>query len=82
LGRNAPARAFFETLDSANRYAILYRVQTAKKPETRTERIERFVAMCARHETLHPQRQGRAGARAAKVSKKRLGSAAGRPRAR
>lgn len=56
LGRNARARAFFETLDSANRYAILYRVQAAKKPETRTERIERFVAMCARHETIHAKR--------------------------
>ena len=55
LARNARARAFFETLDGANRYAILYRVQTAKKPETRTERIERFVAMCARHETIHAQ---------------------------
>jgi uncharacterized protein YdeI (YjbR/CyaY-like superfamily) len=44
-------------LDGANRYAILYRVQTAKKPETRAERIARFVAMCERHETLHPQRR-------------------------
>lgn len=56
LARNAKAKAFFETLDSANRYAILYRVQTAKRPETRAERIQRFVAMCARHETLHPKR--------------------------
>ena len=70
FGRNARARAFFETLDSANRYAILYRVQTAKTPETRTERIARFVAMCARSETLHPQVRARAGARAAKESKK------------
>jgi len=54
LARNARARAFFESLDAANRYAILYRVQTAKKPETRAERIERFVGMCARHETIHP----------------------------
>jgi uncharacterized protein YdeI (YjbR/CyaY-like superfamily) len=56
LSRTARARAFFETLDGANRYAILYRVQTAKKPETRAERIARFVAMCARHETIHPRR--------------------------
>ena len=48
---------FFETMDAANRYAILYRVQTAKKPETRAERIERFVGMCARHETIHPSRK-------------------------
>src|SRR5262245_14631939 len=54
LDQNVRAKAFFDTLDAANRYAILYRVQTAKKPETRAERIERFVAMCARHETIHP----------------------------
>lgn len=71
FGRNARARAFFEALDSANRYAILYRVQAAKTPETRTERIERFVAMCARHETLHPKRAPKAVAGAAKASKKR-----------
>ena len=56
LARDDRARAFFEALDGANRYAILYRVQTAKKPETRAERIARFVAMCGRHETLHPVR--------------------------
>jgi uncharacterized protein YdeI (YjbR/CyaY-like superfamily) len=59
LARNRRARAFFEQLDSANRYAILYRVQTAKKAETRAQRIARFVAMCARHETLHPPRPKR-----------------------
>jgi len=53
FARNAAAFAFFEKLDRANRYAILYRVQTAKKPETRAERIARFVGMCARHETIH-----------------------------
>ena len=56
FARNARALAFFETLDGANRYAILYRVQTAKKPETRAERITRFVAICARHETIHAKR--------------------------
>lgn len=70
LARSARARAFFETLDSANRYAILYRVQTAKNPETRAARIERFVGMCARHETLHPPRRAKAGARAATKSRK------------
>ncbi|HKY37115.1 MAG TPA: YdeI/OmpD-associated family protein [Polyangiaceae bacterium] len=70
FARSARARAFFETLDGANRYAILYRVQTAKKPETRADRIERFVAMCARHETLHPQRDAKAGALAATKSQK------------
>jgi len=56
LARNARARVFFEALDGANRYAILYRVQTAKKPATRADRIARFVAMCARGETVHPTR--------------------------
>jgi uncharacterized protein YdeI (YjbR/CyaY-like superfamily) len=57
LARDARARAFFATLDGANRYAILYRVQTAKRPETRARRIETLVALCARHETLHPPRR-------------------------
>jgi uncharacterized protein YdeI (YjbR/CyaY-like superfamily) len=47
------AREFFDSLSSPNRYAILYRVQDAKKPETRAARIEKFVAMCERRETLH-----------------------------
>ncbi len=70
FARNARAQAFFETLDGANRYAILYRVQTAKKPETRAERITRFVALCARHERIHPRRQTKSGARSARASKK------------
>ena len=59
LARNSRARLFFEALDSANRYAILYRVQTAKKLATRAERIARFVAMCARHETIHATRRAK-----------------------
>jgi uncharacterized protein YdeI (YjbR/CyaY-like superfamily) len=59
FARNARARAFFDALDGANRYAILYRVQTAKKPETRAERIARFVDMCAKHETIHPRHQAK-----------------------
>ena len=70
FARNARARAFFETLDGTNRYAILYRVQTAKKPETRAERITRFVALCARHETIHPRRQTKSGAHSRGTSKK------------
>ena len=70
FARNARARAFFETLDGTNRYAILYRVQTAKKPETRAERIKRFVALCARHETIHPRRQAKSGTRSRGTSKK------------
>lgn len=53
LDAEPAARAFFDTLTGANRYAILYRVQTAKKPETRAARIAKFVAMCARGETVH-----------------------------
>lgn len=56
FARNSAALAFFEMLDGANRYAILYRVQTTKKPETRAQRIMRFVEMCARHERIHSPR--------------------------
>jgi uncharacterized protein YdeI (YjbR/CyaY-like superfamily) len=56
LARNPRARAFFDALDRANRYAILWRVQNAKKPETREHRIEQFVALCAAGKTLHPTR--------------------------
>ncbi len=48
------AQAFFETLDSKNRYAVLFRLQTAKLAATRARRIEAFVAMLARGEKLHP----------------------------
>jgi uncharacterized protein YdeI (YjbR/CyaY-like superfamily) len=54
LAKNRRASAFFATLDSRNRYAILHRVQTAKKPETRARRITDFVAMLARREKLYP----------------------------
>jgi uncharacterized protein YdeI (YjbR/CyaY-like superfamily) len=60
LERAPKARAFFESLDSANRYSILYRVQSAKTERTRAERIARFVGMCARGETLHPRRESKA----------------------
>jgi len=48
------ARAFFASLDSANRYAILYRLHEAKKPETRSRRLKKFVAMLAEGQKLHP----------------------------
>jgi uncharacterized protein YdeI (YjbR/CyaY-like superfamily) len=60
LAKNRKAKAFFEQIDGANRYAILWRVQTAKKTETRADRIAKFVAMCARGETLHPPSRKRA----------------------
>jgi uncharacterized protein YdeI (YjbR/CyaY-like superfamily) len=50
---NPKAAAFFTTLDSTNRYAVLYRIHDAKKPETRAARIEKFVAMLARGEKIH-----------------------------
>lgn len=56
LARDKKAKSFFATLDSANRHAILYRVHTAKKAETRARRVETFVAMLARGETIHPRK--------------------------
>ena len=54
LDANDRARARFETLDSQNRYAILYRVHDAKRPETRARRIGEFVAMLADGRTPYP----------------------------
>jgi uncharacterized protein YdeI (YjbR/CyaY-like superfamily) len=53
LDANPAARDFFATLNGANRYAVLYRIETAKRPETRQKRIEQYVAMLARGERLH-----------------------------
>ncbi|MFD4609008.1 YdeI family protein [Streptomyces sp. NPDC058451] len=53
LEANPAAAEFFKTLDSQNRYSILYRVQDAKKPETRARRIEKYVGMLANHEKIH-----------------------------
>lgn len=53
--RSSPrAQAFFATLGSANRYAILWRIQTAKRPETRARKIGEFIRMLERNEKLHP----------------------------
>jgi uncharacterized protein YdeI (YjbR/CyaY-like superfamily) len=54
LDSNARAKDFFETLDSRNRYAVLFRIQTAKKAETRARKIAQFVLMLERHEKVHP----------------------------
>jgi uncharacterized protein YdeI (YjbR/CyaY-like superfamily) len=48
------ARAFFATLSSVNRYAILFRIGGAKRPETRAKRIAKYVAMLEEHKTIHP----------------------------
>jgi len=57
LRSNSRARAMFESLTSRNRYAVLYRIQTAKRADTRARRIEQFVAMLARGETVYPQKR-------------------------
>jgi uncharacterized protein YdeI (YjbR/CyaY-like superfamily) len=54
LDKNKKAKAFFATLSSVNRYAILYRIQDAKRAETRARRIEQYVQMLSEHKTLHP----------------------------
>ncbi|MFL5234834.1 MAG: YdeI/OmpD-associated family protein [Microvirga sp.] len=53
LDRNARAAAFFATLSSSNRYAILYQIQDAKRPETRARRIAKYIGMLERGETVH-----------------------------
>jgi uncharacterized protein YdeI (YjbR/CyaY-like superfamily) len=57
LAEDPAAAAMFEGLDGANRYAILYRLQDAKKPETRARRLATFVEMLREGRTLHPRRQ-------------------------
>ena len=54
LAANPRAAEFFATLNSTNRYAVLFRIHNAKKAETRARRIETFVEMLARHEKLYP----------------------------
>lgn len=56
LDASPRARGFFEVLDRANRYAILFRIQTVKKPETRARKIEEFIAMLKRREKIHEPR--------------------------
>jgi uncharacterized protein YdeI (YjbR/CyaY-like superfamily) len=61
LAAEPKAQAMFETLNSQNRYAILYRIGTAKRADTRARRIREFVAMLARGETVYPQTPNRPG---------------------
>jgi uncharacterized protein YdeI (YjbR/CyaY-like superfamily) len=56
LAAKPKAQKMFESLNSQNRYAVLYRITTAKRPETRAKRIEQYVAMLARGETIYPQK--------------------------
>jgi uncharacterized protein YdeI (YjbR/CyaY-like superfamily) len=53
LAGNDAARRFFENLDGANRYAIIYRLEEAKREETRERRLRKFVRMLERGETVH-----------------------------
>ena len=54
LDKEPRAAAFFGTLDRLNRYAILYRIQRVKRPQTRARRITEFIAMLRRREKIHP----------------------------
>jgi uncharacterized protein YdeI (YjbR/CyaY-like superfamily) len=53
LDANEAAREFFANLDSSNRYAIIYRLNDAKKPETRERRLRKFIAMLEQGEKIH-----------------------------
>lgn len=55
LNANEAARKMFETLNAQNRYAVLYRVTTARTPQTRQRRLDRLIQMLAQGETPHPQ---------------------------
>jgi uncharacterized protein YdeI (YjbR/CyaY-like superfamily) len=54
LDKNLEAKAFFDTLNKTNRFAIYFRITTAKKPETRRARIEKFIEMLTKHEKIYP----------------------------
>jgi uncharacterized protein YdeI (YjbR/CyaY-like superfamily) len=57
LAAQPEAQAMFDILTRQNRYAVLYRIESAKRPDTRARRIESFVAMLARGETVYPQKR-------------------------
>ena len=61
LAAEPRALAMFDLLTSQNRYAVLLRLSQAKRPETRARRLERFVAMLARGETVYPQKRALPG---------------------
>jgi uncharacterized protein YdeI (YjbR/CyaY-like superfamily) len=54
LEKNERARKFFSELDARNRYAILYQIQDAKRPQTRAKRIAKYVAMLAERKKPYP----------------------------
>lgn len=61
LDASVRAREFFQTLDGANRYAVLFRIQTVKKAETRVRKIREFVEMLEKREKIHEPRVKRRG---------------------
>jgi len=71
LDKDSRARTFFSTLSSVNRYAILFRLHNAKKPETRARRLRLFMDMLRRGETIHPQEKAQAPASASSPSRRR-----------
>ena len=54
LAKSAKAKKFFDSLSATNRFSILYRLQTAKKPETRARRLEKFIEMLNKGEKVQP----------------------------
>jgi uncharacterized protein YdeI (YjbR/CyaY-like superfamily) len=56
IAANPAAQAMFDVLTKANRFALIHRLGAVKRAETRTRKIDEFVAMLARHETIHPQK--------------------------
>jgi uncharacterized protein YdeI (YjbR/CyaY-like superfamily) len=54
LNKSKKAKAFFETLNSVNRYAILFRIHNVKKAETRTKKIKQFIEMLEKNEKIYP----------------------------
>ncbi|AZS15104.1 YdeI/OmpD-associated family protein [Paenibacillus lutimineralis] len=54
LNKNSQAKEFYDMLDSQNKFAIVFRINNAKKQETREKRIEQFISMLERHEKIYP----------------------------
>jgi uncharacterized protein YdeI (YjbR/CyaY-like superfamily) len=61
IAEDPAAQAMFDVLTKANRFALIHRLNSVKRAETRERKIEEFVAMLARHETIHPQKARPAG---------------------
>ena len=56
IAADPAAQAMFDVLTKTNRFALIYRINAVKRAETRERKIGEFVAMLARHETIHPQK--------------------------